>query len=91
MPWLAAPGDEGCQLPRDTPSRDRGVWDSREALPGLVVDEVEDTEASAGGKLVVNEGERPVGIRLRLHEDRSPGFDCTSTSAPLPHRQFLLA
>ena len=61
----AAAGDEGRELSRDPPARDRGVGDRGEALLGHVVDDVQDAEAPAAGELVVDEVDRPARVRQR--------------------------
>jgi len=83
--WLAAPGDEGRQFPREAASRDRC-----KALAGHVVDDIEDPKAPPAGQLIVNEVDRPAGIRLCLDQDWRPRADRSSPGASLPHRQPLL-
>jgi len=51
---LAASFDQGGQLPRHPLAGDRGVGDRRQTFPRHVVDDVEDAEAPAAGKLVVH-------------------------------------
>ena len=72
---LAAPLDERRQFARHPPSGDRRVRDRSQAFPGHVVDDVEDAEAPAVGELVVDEVQRPAGIRPGLDQDRRPGAD----------------
>jgi len=48
----------------------RWVRDCRQAFARDVVDNVEHTEASAAGELVVNESQRPAGIGLCFDEER---------------------
>ena len=60
---LAAPGDEGRQLPRDAAPRDRGVDQGGEAFLRHVVDHVEDREPAAVGELVVDRAMEPSLVR----------------------------
>jgi hypothetical protein len=69
---FAAPGDDGVELARDSPAGDRGVGDRRQAFLGDVVDQVEDAEAPPVRKLVVDEVDRPVGVRPRFDQDWRP-------------------
>src|SRR5215475_13128159 len=70
-PRLAAALDQSRELACHPLARNRRVGNRRQALPGHVIDDVEDTRAAAARELVVDEIERPAGIRLGLNQDRS--------------------
>ncbi|ESZ10624.1 hypothetical protein X737_31230 [Mesorhizobium sp. L48C026A00] len=70
---LAAVGDQFGQFACYTAARDRGVRDCRQALARHVVDDVEDAEASTAGELVVDETQRPAGVRPCLDQNRCAG------------------
>ena len=70
---------------------DRGVGDCRQALPGHVIDDVEDAEAPAAGELVVDKVERPAGIWLGLDEDGRAGSHRLAATSAFAHGQSLLA
>jgi len=61
---LAAPLDDHRQFPSHPPSGDRHVGDRTQALLGDIIDDVEVAEAPGIGKLVVDELQRQVCIRL---------------------------
>src|SRR6185312_11254157 len=88
---LAAPLDERRKLPDYPPARDRGVWDGCQTLPGHVIDDVEDAEATTAGELVLDEVERPAGIRLGLDRDRRSSSYCLAAASAFAHSQSLLA
>ena len=67
---FAAPGDEGVELARNSRAGDQGVGDRRQTFLGDVVDHVEDPEAPPVRKLVVDEVDRPAGVRPRFDQDR---------------------
>jgi hypothetical protein len=50
----AAASDDGVEFARHAPPRDRGVRDRGKAFLGHIVDDVEDAEAPARAKLIVN-------------------------------------
>ena len=60
---LAAPGDDQAQFSGYPATRNRRVDDRGQAFLGYVVDRVEDAEPAAMRKLVMNEIDRPAGIR----------------------------
>src|SRR5262249_62299421 len=60
-------------------------------LPGHVIDDVEDTKAAAAHELVVDEIERPAGIRLGLNQDRSTSSHRLAATSAFAHGQALLA
>ena len=81
--WLAASLDDRRQFAGNAPSRDRRIRNSSEALFGDIIDDVEDTEASSVGELVVNEVQRPACIRPRLDHDRRPRPHSLAAGPPL--------
>jgi hypothetical protein len=89
--WLAAPLNQDRQFPRHAPARDRGVRDRRQALPGHVIDDVQDAESSAAGELVMDEIHRPASIRLGFDQDRRPRPCRAPPSRSLAHREALFA
>ena len=68
-------------------ARDRGVRRRCQALPGNVLDHVENTEPSSRSQLIVNEVQAPPPVRQRKHRSRSACSDSTlaaaSSSVPL--------
>jgi hypothetical protein len=88
---LAAPGDDGVEFARHAPTRDRGVWNRRQALLGDIVDQVEDAEAPTVRKLVVDEVDRPASVWPGLDEDRRPHARRPFAALALAHGQPLLA
>ena len=69
---LASPLDEGGKLPGYPVTGNRGVRDGGQALVGDVIDHVENPEPPAVGHLVMDEVQRPAGIRPCLHQKGSP-------------------
>ena len=61
------------------------VSGSCQALHGDVIDVGKDAEAATAGELVVDEIERPAGVRLGLDEDRGAGSYRLATSSALAH------
>lgn len=61
-----------------------------EAFARDVVDNVEHTEASSAGELVVNEIQRPAGICLCFDEDRRTGADSAPPGFPLVYGKTFL-
>ena len=72
-------------------ARDRGVGNRRQALPGHVIDDVEDAKAATAGELVVDEIERPTGVWLGRDEDRRAGSYRLAASSAFAHGQSLFA
>jgi hypothetical protein len=68
----AAPGDDGVEFAGGAPPGDRGVGDRRQAFLGDVVDDIENAEAPAARKLVVDKVDRPARVRTRLGQNRRP-------------------
>src|SRR3712207_4253207 len=56
---------KGGELPRDTPARDRGVGDCRQALLGDIVEDVQDAQAPPAGELVLDEPK--AGAKRPIH------------------------
>src|SRR5277367_570556 len=71
--------------------QDRGVRDRRQALPRHVIDDVQDAEPSAAGKLVMDEVDRPASVRLGFDQDRRPRPHGAPPSPPLAHGQAFFA
>jgi hypothetical protein len=67
---FAAPFEERRQFASDPTAGDRGVGDRRQALARHIINDIENTETSAAGELVVDEIQRPAGIGLCLDQDR---------------------
>src|ERR1700694_4769529 len=59
------------------------IFNCRQAFPGHVIDDVQDTEPPAAGELVMDKIERPAGIRPGLHENRRSCTYGAASSAPL--------
>src|SRR5271156_3051276 len=57
----------------------------------VTVDDVEDPKSPAAGQLVVDEIQRPAGVRGRLDGDRRPRSQCAPPSPSLAHREALFA
>jgi hypothetical protein len=98
VPWsetiqigFAAPGDDGVELARHPPAGDRGVGDRRQAFFGDVIDHVEDAKAPPVRKLVVDEVDRPAGVRPRLDQDRRPHARGPLAALALADGQALFA
>ena len=88
---LAAALDQGRELACHPSARDRRVGNRCQALPGHVIDDIEDAKAAAARELVVDEIERPTGIRLRINQDRSTSSHCLAATSAFAHGQALLA
>ena len=88
---LAAPGDDGDEFARCTPTGDRRVGDRHQAFLGHIVDHVEDAEAPTVGELVVDEVDRPAGVRPSLDKDRCPYARRPLAAVALVDGQTLLA
>jgi hypothetical protein len=86
-----APFDQRRQFPRHAPARDQGVRDRRQALPRHVIDDVQDAEPPAAGKLVMDEIHRPASVRLGFDQDRRPRPHGAPPSPSLAHRQAFFA
>ena len=76
---LAPPDDQGRQLACDSPSRDRGVHHGRQALLGDIVHHAEDAKSPVIGELVMDEVDRPSGVRHGQGDQRRP---CAGGSLP---------
>jgi hypothetical protein len=59
---LAAPCHDGCQFPRDTQARERGVCNQGETLPAEVVDDCQNPEPAAIGEGVRHKVQAPALI-----------------------------
>ena len=88
---FAAPRDDRVEFSRHPATRERGVGDRRQAFLGHVVDHVEDAEAPTVRELVVDEVDRPAGVRLRLDEDRRPRARRSLAALALADSETLLA
>ena len=66
--WLAASGDQVRQLTSNAATGDRRVGDRGQAFARHVIDDVEHSEASAAGELVVHEVQRPARVCPCLHQ-----------------------
>ena len=88
---LSAPPDQRCQFARHAPPGDRRVRDRRQAFSCHVVDNVEDPEPSAAGKLVVEEIQRPARVGDCLDQDRRPCPYGAPPRLPLAHGEAFLA
>src|ERR1700758_3823854 len=73
------------------PGWDRGVRDRRQALPRHVIDDVQDAEPPAAGKLVMDEIHRPASVRLGFDQDRRPRPHGAPPSPSLARRQAFFA
>ena len=83
--------NQRCQCARNAPSRDRRVEDRRQTFARHVVDDVQNAEASTVGELVVDDVQRPAGVRLRFDKDRRVGADGSPPRPTLAHREAFLA
>src|SRR6202034_1179789 len=88
---LAAALDQNSQFARDAPPRDRGVRNRRQALPRHVIDDVQDAEPPAAGKLVMDEIHGPTSVRLGFDQDRRPRPHGAPPSPSPAHRRALFA
>ncbi len=90
-PRFAATPDDLVEFADNPSSRDRGVRDRAEAFLGDVVEDVENAKAPARTELVVDEVERPAGIRRRRDEDRRPRAHGSFAAAATADRKAFLA
>src|SRR5215211_916317 len=88
---LAAPGDHSRELPSNPFARDRRVRDRRQALLGDIIENVQDPEAPAAGHLIVDEVNRPAGIRAGDPDERRSRAGGPLTTPPTPDHEPLLA
>jgi hypothetical protein len=65
--------------------------DRGQALPRHVIDDVEDAEPPAAGKLVMDEIHRPASVRLGFDQDRRPRPHGAPPSPPLADRETFFA
>src|SRR3712207_5301602 len=81
---------KGGELPRDTPARDRGVGDCRQALLGDIVEDVQDAQTPPAGELIVDKVDGPARVRLGLDQDWGLRAGRSLAAAPPAHAQALL-
>jgi hypothetical protein len=86
----ASPLDESRELPGHAVAGNRGFGDGREALVGDVIDDIQYPEPSAIGHLVMDEVQRPPGIRPCLHKDGRPHASAPLAALALAYPQTLL-
>lgn len=89
--WLATSLDQCDKLAYHAPPRDRRVGDRRQTFTRHVVHDVQHSEATAAGELIVDKVQRPPCVDFGLHQDRRPCPDCSSARLPFAHTEPFVA
>jgi hypothetical protein len=87
---LAALDHQPVQFPRHADAGERGVGHQRQTLAGTIIDDGQDAEAAAVGKLIRHKVERPPVVRRHRNQHRRPGPDRPLAAATAAHRELLL-
>src|SRR3954471_18521388 len=87
----AAGYDEGIELVHDPQTRQRGIGNQSQALPGEVVDDRQDAEATAVGQRIGQEVQAPALIGALGDRYRRSGSQSTLAPATPAHLQPFLA
>ena len=81
--------DDAIELSQDPQAGERGIHHESQAFPGEVIDEREDTEATAAHHRIHDGVERPAKVLVLRDRHRRPCAQSAFAAAALTHRQPL--